>query len=314
LTWAGTHRHFFLLKGPPMLRSHGRYDYLPITERTPYQWPNGARLAIFTAVNVEVFPFAEGMGVELAAAQPQPDVVNYSWRDYGNRVGFWRLMELFDEFAVPVSMLMNTEVFAHCPQIVAAIRKRGDEFVGHGRTNAERQGTMPEDEERTLISDVVETFRRELGQAPAGWLGPWVSESFVTLDLLQEAGFKYHLDWTPDDQPIWMKTRSGRILSIPYVRPTNDLPMMHRYQITPEQYADLLIDQFEEMLVQARETPLVFCLSFHPYFAGHAFRIRHLRRVYRHITANKSKVWLAHTGQIAKHVMQLPGNVVPGGV
>ena len=125
-----------------MLRSHGRYDYLPITERQPYRWPNGAGLAMFTALNVEVFPFAEGMGVELAGAQPQPDVVDYSWRDYGNRVGFRRLMELLNEFEVPVSMLMNTELFAHCPQIVAAIQKRGDEFVGHGRTNAERQGTI----------------------------------------------------------------------------------------------------------------------------------------------------------------------------
>ncbi len=295
-----------------MLRSHGRYDYLPITERQPYRWPNGARLAIFTALNVEVFPFAEGMGVELAGAQPQPDVVNYSWRDYGNRVGFWRLMELLDEFEIPVSMLMNTELFEHCPQIVSAIRKRGDEFVGHGRTNAERQGTMPENEERALIAQVVETFRKETGEAPAGWLGPWVSESFVTLDLLQEAGFKYHLDWTADDQPIWMKTRGGRILSIPYVRPTNDLPMMHRYQVTPEQYADLLIDQFDEMLVQSRETPLVFCLSFHPYFAGHAFRLKHLRRVYKHIKSNADKVWWAHTGQIADHIMTLPPGVVPG--
>ncbi len=297
-----------------MLRSHGRYDFITITERQPYEWPNGPRLAIFTALNVEVFPFAEGMGVELAAGQPQPDVVNYSWRDYGNRVGFWRLMEMLDEFRVPVSMLMNTEMFTHCPQVVSAIRKRGDEIVGHGRTNAERQGTMPEDEERNLIREVADTIRNEVGQAPAGWLGPWVSESFVTLDLLQEAGFKYHLDWAADDQPIWMKTRNGRILSIPYVRPTNDLPMMHRYQISPKDYADMLVDQFDEMLRQSRETPLVFCLSFHPYFAGHAFRITHLRRAYKHIMASADKIWMAHTGQIAEHVMKLPPGVVPGSV
>lgn len=295
-----------------MLRSHDRYDFTPITARKPYEWPNGARLAIFTALNVEVFPFAEGMGVELAAGQPQPDVVNYSWRDYGNRVGFWRLMEMLDEFKTPVSMLMNTEMFTHCPEVVAAIRKRGDEIVGHGRTNAERQGTMPEPEERALIEEVVDTIRKQTGAAPTGWLGPWVSESFVTPDLLQEAGFKYHLDWTPDDQPIWMKTRAGKILSIPYVRPTNDLPMMHRYQITPEQYADVLIDQFDEMLLQSRDMPLVFCLSFHPYFSGHAFRIKHLRRVYKHIMAHQDKIWLAHTGQIAQHIMKLPPGIVPG--
>jgi peptidoglycan/xylan/chitin deacetylase (PgdA/CDA1 family) len=295
-----------------MLKSHNRYRYVPITERKPYTWPNGARLAIFTAMNVEAFPFAEGMGVELAPGQPQPDVVNYSWRDYGNRVGFWRLLDMLDEFKIPASMLMNTEIFDEYPQIAEAIMKRGDEIVGHGRTNAERQGQMPEEEERRLIEGTASKIREKTGRAPGGWLGPWVSESHVTLDLLQEAGFSYHMDWMLDDQPVWMKTRKGRILSLPYVRPTNDLPLMHRYQLTPAQYADILIDQFDEMLEQARTMPLVFCLSFHPYFAGHAFRIRHLRRVYRHIASHASDVWLARTGEIANHVINLPAGVVPG--
>jgi allantoinase len=295
-----------------MLKSHNRYSYNPILGRKPYAWPNGARLAVFTALNVEAFPFAEGLGVELAPGQPQPDVVNYSWRDYGNRVGFWRLMELLDEFNIPATVLMNTAIFDECPQIAAAVVKRGDEIVGHGRTNAERQGGMPEEEERRLIAEVAETIRQKTGAAPAGWLGPWVSESHVTPDLLQEAGFTYHLDWMLDDQPIWMKTRSGRILAIPYVRPTNDLPLMHRYQLTPEQYADILIDQFDEMLLQSRNAPLVFCLSFHPYFAGHAFRLRHLRRVYQHLLAHADKVWLTRTGDIARHVAALPSGTVPG--
>jgi peptidoglycan/xylan/chitin deacetylase (PgdA/CDA1 family) len=295
-----------------MLKSHNRYRYVPITERKSYAWPNGARLAIFTALNVEAFPFAEGMGVELAPGQPQPDVVNYSWRDYGNRVGFWRLLEMLEEFEIPASMLMNTEIFDECPQIAEAIMKRGDEIVGHGRTNAERQGQMPEEEERRLIESTALKIREKTGRVPSGWLGPWVSESHVTLDLLQEAGFSYHMDWMLDDQPVWMRTRKGRILSVPYVRPTNDLPLMHRYQLTPAQYADILIDQFDEMLKQAQKMPLVFCLSFHPYFAGHAFRIRHLRRVYRHIANHGSDVWLARTGEIANHVINLPPGVVPG--
>jgi allantoinase len=294
-----------------MLKSHNRYRYSPITGRTPYTWPNGRRLAIFTALNIEAFPFGEGMGVELAAGQPQPDVVNYSWRDYGNRVGFWRLTEMLDEFNVPVSALMNTAIFDECPEVAAALVKRGDEIVGHGRTNAERQGQMPEDEERRLIKDVVDVVRAKTGAAPAGWLGPWVSESHVTPDLLQEAGFSYHLDWMFDDQPVWMKTRSGRILSIPYVRPTNDLPLMHRYQVTPSQYADMVIDQFDEMLLQSRDLPLVFCLSFHPYFAGHAFRLKHLRRIYQHIHQHRDAIWLARTGEIAKHVIGLPAGTVP---
>ena len=101
---------------------------------------------------------------------------------------------------------------------------------------------------------------------------------------------------------------------IPYVRPTNDLPLMHRYQLTPEQYADILVDQFDEMLVQARDTPLVFCLSFHPYFAGHGFRRKHLRRAYKHILSHSEKLWLTRTGEIAKYISALPPGTVPGSV
>jgi len=106
------------------------------TKPAPYDWPNGTRLAVYVALNVEQFPFGEGLGVPVAPAQPEPDVVNFSWRDYGNRVGFWRILEMFDEFQIPLGMIINTEVFEHCPEIGAAIIERGDEIIGHGRTNA----------------------------------------------------------------------------------------------------------------------------------------------------------------------------------
>jgi allantoinase len=296
-----------------MLKGHNRYAYEPIVGRKSYEWPNGARLAIFTALNVEAFPFGEGLGVDLAPGQPQPDVVNYSWRDYGNRVGFWRLMELLDEFKIPATVVMNTAIFDECPPIAASVLKRGDEIVGHGHTNAaERPGTMPEADERRLIGEVVDVIRNNAGSAPAGWLGPWVSESHVTLDLLQEAGFSYHLDWLLDDQPVWMKTRRGRILAIPCPRPTGDLALMHRSHFTPQQCADILIDQIDEMLQQSRSAALVFGLSFHPYLVGHAFRLKHLRRVYEHIASHAGQIWLCRTGEIAKHIQALPPGVVPG--
>lgn len=295
-----------------MLKGHNRYAYEPILGRKPYEWPNGARLAIFTALNIEVFPFGEGMGIELAPGQTQPDVVNYSWRDYGNRVGFWRLMELLDEFKIPVTAIMNTAIFDECPQIAAAVIKRGDEIVGHGRTNAERQGAMAEPDERRLIEEVVAAIRSNTGSAPAGWLGPWVSESHVTLDLLQEAGFSYHLDWLLDDQPVWMKARNGRILAIPCPRPTGDLALMNRSQFTPAQSADILIDQIDEMLRQSRSAPLVFGLSFHPFLVGHAFRLKHLRTVYQFIASHADQIWLCRTGEVAKHVEALPAGIVPG--
>ena len=295
-----------------MLRSHNRYRYVPITERRPYEWPGGKRLAVFTVVNVEVFPFGEGLGIPIAPAQTEPDTVNFSYRDWGNRVGFFRLADLFGEFGFPASMFLNSEVFEHCPQIVSRIRERGDEIAAHGRTNAERQASFPEPEERKAIQEATEVVRKHTGKAPAGWMSPWVAESLVTPDLLQEAGYRYLMEWSADDQPIWMKTRGGRILSIPYPRPTNDLPMMHAYHMNPELYANILIDQFDETLQQSKQMPLSFCLSFHPYLSGHAFRIRQLRRVFQHISRHAGDVWLARTGEIAEHVAGLPVGIVPG--
>jgi peptidoglycan/xylan/chitin deacetylase (PgdA/CDA1 family) len=192
---------------------------------------------------------------------------------------------------------------------VEAIKERKDEFVAHGRTNAERQGTMEEAQEVALIKEVTETITKHLGSPPAGWMGPWVSQSAVTPDLLQEAGYQYLMDWGCDDQPIWLKTKKGRILSVPYARPTNDLPLMHGRNLTPREYVDILIDQFDEMLKQSQTQPLVFGLSLHPYLIGHAYALKQLRRCFQHITSH-SDIWLASSGQIANHAANLPDGVV----
>ena len=293
-----------------MLKTHGRYDYSAIVRRKPYAWPNGARLAVFVAVNVEQFPFGEGMGPELNPRQPEPDVLNFGWRDWGNRVGVWRLLELLDEQRVPAAALLNTEIYEHCPEVAAAFRARGDEIVGHGRTNAERQSEMPEEAERALLHEVTERIRREEGRPPAGWLGPWVSETRATPDLLAELGYRYVLDWMVDDQPVWLRTRAGRILAMPYARPTSDMPMLHGAKLTPSAWADVLIDQVDEMLLQAERQPLVFNLSLHPYLM-HAFRLRHLRRALAHLSRLGPRLWLARPGDIADHVFGLPEGVVP---
>jgi peptidoglycan/xylan/chitin deacetylase (PgdA/CDA1 family) len=289
-----------------MSRQHGRYPFSPIPERPVYDWPNGTRLAVYIAVNVETFPFGEGLGVDLAPRQQEPDVVNFSWRDYGNRVGVWRLLELLDELDLPATVLLNTAIYDDCPAVAAAFRRRGDEIVGHGRTNAERQGDMDEAAERAMIAEVTERIAREEGSRPAGWMAPWVSETWVTPDLLEEAGYSYVMDWAADDQPIWFATRSGRhILAVPYARPTNDLPLMHGAKMAPSVYADILIDQFDEMLAQSARQPLVFNLSLHPFLVGWPFRLRQLRRALVHIAAHRERVWLTTAGGIARHVAAL---------
>jgi peptidoglycan/xylan/chitin deacetylase (PgdA/CDA1 family) len=287
------------------LRCHGRYDYAPINGRPVYDWPGGKRLAIYVALNVEVFPYGEGMGPELNPRQPEPDIANYSWRDWGNRVGIWRLVDLFDEFDMPLTANLNAAIYDECPQIAAALRQRGAEIVGHGRTNAERQGDMDEASERGMIGEVTARIRAEEGAAPAGWMSPWVSQTHVTPDLLAEAGYRYVMDWMMDEQPVWMTTRAGPLLSIPYARPTNDITALHGAKFTPQQWADMIIDQFDEMLRQSTREPLVFNLSLHPYLAGHAFRLTHLRRAVGHIARHRDAIWIARAGDIAAHAAAL---------
>ena len=185
-----------------MIPSHGRYPYSPISERPAYDWPGGKRLAVYIALNLEWFSFGEGLGAELAPGGPQPDVLNYAWRDYGNRVGVFRLAELFAELKLPVSLLINSAMIEQAPQAIAAFPKA--ELVGHGRTNSERQGTLSEADERALIVESTSAIEKHSGTRPRGWLGPWISQSRVTPDLLQEAGYSYLLDWCHDDQPVWM--------------------------------------------------------------------------------------------------------------
>ncbi|HEY1721166.1 MAG TPA: polysaccharide deacetylase family protein [Magnetospirillaceae bacterium] len=295
------------------LPSHGRYDYVPIKGRKPYDWPNGKRLAVYLGLNLEHFAFGEGLGAELAPGGPQPDVLNFAWRDYGNRVGAWRMLDLFEALRMPSSVLVNTAMYDYAPQLVAAFRARGDEILGHGRTNSERQSVLDEAAERALIVEATERITKEEGKHPQGWLGPWIAESKVTPDLLTEAGYTYVLDWCMDDQPIWLRVRGGkRILAVPYPQEINDIPAVMGRKVDGEEYADMIVDTFDEMLELCADGPLVFGIALHAYLVGQPHRLRHLRRALAHINAQREKVWITTSGAVAKHCFALPNGIVPG--
>jgi allantoinase len=295
------------------MRSHGRYDYRPIEGRPDYSWPEGKRLAVYLGLNLEHFSFGEGLGAELAPGGPQPDVLNFAWRDYGNRVGAWRMKRMFDELGLPASVLVNASLYDYCPELVAAFVARGDEIVGHGVTNSERQGVLDEAAEAALIRRSAEAIERHSGQRPQGWLGPWISESHATPDLLGEAGFGYLLDWCCDDQPIWLRTRRGRILAVPYPQELNDIPAIAFRRTPADEFADMIVDNLEEMREQAEGEPLVMGIALHPYIVGQPYRLRHLRRALRHIAELRDEVWVTTAGAIAAHVRSLPEGTVPGG-
>ena len=297
---------------PGLLPDHGRFGYSPITRRPAYRWPGGAGLAVYLGFNLEHFAFGEGLGANIGPAGPQPDVLNYSWREYGNRVGAWRCLDLFDRLGLPAAALINTALYDHCPELVQACVTRGDELVGHGHSNAERQGVLDEAGERELLVACAERMARENGQAPAGWLSPWISESRTTPDLLAETGYGYTLNWCHDDQPHPMRTRSGRALwSVPYPQELNDIPMIVARQMDAKDFAQMIVDQLDEMLEQTRAVTspaLVMGIALHPYIVGQPYRLRHLRRALEHVAAARDAggVWMTSPGAIWRHAKDQP--------
>jgi peptidoglycan/xylan/chitin deacetylase (PgdA/CDA1 family) len=288
-----------------------RYPYVPIPRRPVYDWPNGKRLAVYFALNIEAFEFGRNPGPDFTTMPAAPFHRGYAYRDFGNRVGAWRLMDLFREFEIPLAVLANTAVYDVYPELLAAFRARGDEFVGHGRTNSERQIDMVEDEERAMIREVTARFLKEEGRAPQGWLGPFISQSEKTPELLVEQGFTYMLDWFFDEQPQLFRTGNGPLLAVPYPSmELNDLPAIFNRKASDEEFANLLIDAFDQQLEDSGKYPLVYSVSLHTFVMGQPHRARQLRRALQHIAQHRSDIWICTPGAIAEHVLSLPPGVL----
>jgi allantoinase len=292
------------------IKYHDRYAFNALPDRPLYDWPGGKRLAVCLCNNIEWFSFMTGLGSDHTQPGAAQTTRNYAWRDYGNRVGLWYLFDLLDELGLPASHNLNAAVLDNCPQIVDRIRARGDEVIGHGLTNSERQDIMDEATERAMIEATTDAISRHFGAPPRGWLGPYIVQSDVTLDLLQEAGYSYMLDWPADDQPFWMKTRTGRILSVPYSIELNDSPAQVFRHHTGREFEEMIIDHFDEMLVQSRKYPLVFTIVLHPFVIGQPFRLHALRRALTRILEHRDELWLTTPGGIADHIASLPEGTV----
>jgi allantoinase len=296
------------------LKQHNRYDYIPITERPDFSWPEGKRLAFYIALNVEHFSFGEGFGHTPTALGPPPDQRNFAWRDYGLRVGIWRIFDLMDELGLPLCHLLNSTVCQAQPQIVKRILQRNDEVVGHGRTNSERQTDLDEASETTLIREATSILTDAVGRAPAGWMSPWIAETLRTPDLLKEAGYRYVMDWPADDQPFWMRTRSDPLLSVPYPIEVNDSPTMLSRMQSATDFAQVIVDQVDTMLKLSAKHPLVCGISLHSFVVGQPFRLAQLRRALAEVLKHPDfgKVWITTPGKIAAYAETLPKGIVAG--
>lgn len=295
-----------------MLPSLDRFPYSPIRDRPDFDWPGGKRVAVHVAINLEHFVFGGG-GVNLDRDTPPPNHRSYLWREYGNRVGIWRLLDLLDEYDIPMGVIANSAIYEHCPQVMDAFRARGDEVIGHGRTNSKPQSDMDEAEESAMIADATRIIADAEGKPPMGWLSPYLMPSAVTPDLLKEAGYGYVLDWgLCDDQPFWSRTRAGPLLAVPYTIELNDQPAMVYRRDTARDFADMSIDHIDEHIRGAGRFASVCVISLHSFVVGQPFRLAHLRRVFAHMAALRDSIWLARPGEIAKFYRELPEETQTG--
>jgi hypothetical protein len=276
----------------PMLPTD-RIAYSAISERPKLSLPDGARVAVWVIVNVEQWDATQPMPRTVlpppAGGSPSPDVPNWAWHEYGNRVGFWRFVKLFDEFAIPVTLAINGSAIAAYPAIVRAAVEREWEFMGHGFTQRNMQKVA---DERADIRKTREVILEATGMPPRGWLGPGLTETWETPDILAEEGYDYIADWVLDDQPVWVKTRGKPIINVPYTQEINDVAMIAVQHHKGSEYAERAIDQFEQIYDDAADSARIVALVAHPYLMGAPHRFKYLRRVFETVRKkNGVKFW-----------------------
>ena len=276
-----------------------RLSYSAIGERPQLKLPDGARMAVWVIVNVEEWdptrPMPRTVLTPPAGGSPMPDVPNWAWHEYGNRVGFWRFIEVFDALSIPAVLAINGSALAAYPPIVRAAVERKWEFIGHGFTQRNMQKVKSE---RVDIRKVREVVLKATGKAPRGWLGPGLTETWKTPDLLVEEGYDYVADWVLDDQPVWLKTRTRPLLNLPYTQECNDVAMMLIQHHKASEYSDRALDQFEQIYADSAKSARVMALVVHPYIMGAPHRLKYFRRALE-LIRQKSDVKLWTGAQIA---------------
>jgi allantoinase len=273
-----------------------RYAYWPIVERPPLRWPNEARLALLVIPNIEHFRL-ESTAAGDGRGATVPDIHSYAQRDYGNRVGVWRIAEILDRYGIRATVALNSEICRFEPQIIRAGNERHWEWMGHGRSNSELLGNLDEAAERAVIREVADTIAEATGTAPRGWLAPGRVHSLNTPDILAEAGFEYLTDWSADDQPFPMRVKRGRLIAVQGSQ-VSDLPAFEHNRWTGEQFCQMICDQFDGLYEEGERSGRVMTVALHPFLSGHPYRVKWLRKALEYITSH-DRLWLTTGGEVA---------------
>jgi allantoinase len=297
----GTYAH-----NRPFRPVHDRIPYSPIVDRSALNWPGGSSVAVWVVPNVEHYEYLPPSGaVDPYPRTPHPDVRKYAYHDYGNRVGFWRLLEVLDRYQVPATVSLNVAVLDHYPQVAEAMVERGWEFMSHGLYNTRYLTGLDEPSEREFLELCNQVLERRVGRRFAGMLGPNITGNTWTPDLMAEAGMTYHADWVHDERPSPLLTsRAHRMVALPYSYELNDAPLLMRSYVEVDEYARRCIAQFDRLSKDAIKdgSGRLMALPLHPFAIGQPHRIDGLDRVLHHLRSHGA--WIAQASEIVAHYLR----------
>jgi peptidoglycan/xylan/chitin deacetylase (PgdA/CDA1 family) len=271
------------------------YAYTPITAPASRSWPDGKRLAVYVAVGIEEYRFGDGHTEDLLPASPH-DLVNTSWRDYGNRVGGFRLLDKLAARGIPPTVLLNTDVYRTAPAIVAHARGLGAELIGHGISNSDSLAEMTATAQAAYVRRVADEIEEHEGTRPLGWSSPWLAHTPQTTSVLSAAGYRYLLDLRADDRPVPLLGTD--LTAMPYALELNDSTTVIGRGASAAEFADMIIAEFEELLEASEEQPLVMSIVTHAFISGAPFRLRELTRALDHLAGHHDQVWFTQPGEI----------------
>lgn len=273
----------------------GPISYRSARERTGWTLPDDAQLAVWIIPNIEFFPLDLPIPGGTGKA---PDVMSFAVRDYGARVGFFRILDALEEIGARGTAAVNSSVVEAYPDLITAMKEARWDVMGHSYTNARRLDVLTEEDEVAEIKQVTESLSSAFGFAPTGWLGAGLTERWTTLQRLIEFGYEYVADWTSDDRPDLML--DGKLAAVPYTLEVNDKPAFDQRLMSPGEFAEMAIRTFDVLYREGSEEPRVFAIALHPYLIGAPHRIDSLRRLLAHVKEH-DRVWWTDGTQIARH-------------
>ncbi|RIK97305.1 MAG: polysaccharide deacetylase [Burkholderiales bacterium] len=276
------------------------YEYVPIIDRPALELPGGARVAVLPYVNLEHFPHdLPGTAIIPGTQRFNPDPLNYGWRDYGNRVGLWRIVELMDECGMRGTVCLNSDVIREYPRIMEETLARNWAFMGHGMNNAPANflSGIDEEREREIVSGVLDAIRVATGRRTKGWISPFLTHTNNTPRILAELGVEYLCDYTADDHPFPLRVPNGSLLAMPYSLELNDVPAFQNIGLSSEAFGDMIVDQFDVLYEEGASNARCMPICLHTFWVGQPNKFKHLRRAFEYIARHRD-VWMATADEV----------------